>query len=82
MRSIIGAGLTLCYVGGRVDFGALILFELGLKMLQSPSSVLSGLVFLLPETAFFPLQAPAVPVPMSVVRCVILRPIKQRLKRH
>ena len=50
MRGIIGTGLTLCYVGGRVDFSTLILFELGLEALQSPSSVLFGLVFLLPET--------------------------------
>ena len=67
MRGIIGTGLTLCYVGGRVDFGALIFFELVLKVLQSPSSVLSGLVFPLPETPLFPLQAPAVPVPVSAV---------------
>ena len=48
MRNIIGTGLTLCYVGRRVNFGALILFELVLKVLQSPSSVLFGLVFPLP----------------------------------
>ena len=63
MRSIVGTGLTLCYVGGRVNFGALILFELGLKVLQSLLSVLSGLVFLLHETTLFLLQAPAVSVP-------------------
>ena len=51
MRGIIGTGLTLCYVGGRVDFGALILFELALEALQSPSSVLFRLVFPLLETA-------------------------------
>ena len=67
MRSIIVTGLTLYYVGGRGDFGALILFELVLKVLQSPSSVLSSLVFPLPETVLFPLQAPAVPVPVSTV---------------
>ena len=50
MGGIIGTGLTLCYVDGRVDFSTLILFELGLEALQSPSSVLFGLVFLLPET--------------------------------
>ena len=67
MRNIIGTGLTLCYVGGRVDFGALILFELALEALQSPSSVLFGLVFLLSETTKFPFQAPAVLVPASAV---------------
>ena len=50
MRGIISTGLTLCYVGGRVDFSALILFELGLEALRSLSSVLFGLVFPLPET--------------------------------
>ena len=48
MRSIVGTGLTLCYVGRRVDFGALILFELVLKALGSSFSVLFGLVFPLP----------------------------------
>ena len=67
MRSIVGTGLTLCYVGGRVDFDALILFELGLKALWLPSSVLPGMIFPLPETPLFPLQAPAVPVPVSAV---------------
>ena len=67
MRSIICTGLTVYYIGGRVDFRTLILFKLRLKVLQSPSSVLSGLVFPLPETALFPLQAPAVPVPVSAV---------------
>ena len=67
MRSIICTGLTVCYIGGRVDFRTLILFKLRLKVLQSPSSVLFGLVFPLPETVLFPLQAPAVPVPVSAV---------------
>ena len=81
MRGIISTGLTLCYVGGRVDFDAFILFQLALEALQSPSSVLFGLVFPLPETTQFPFQAPAVPVPASAVRCVILRPVERRLKR-
>ena len=67
MRSIICTGLTVCYIGGRGDFCTLILFELRLKVLQSPSSVLSSLVFPLPETVLFPLQAPAVPVPVFAV---------------
>ena len=67
MRSIISTGLTVCYIGGRVDFRTLILFKLRLKVLQSPSSVLSCLVFPLPETALFPLKETAFPVPVSVV---------------
>ena len=67
MRSIIGTGLALCYIGRRVDFGAVILFELRLNVLQLQSSVVSGLVFPLPETALFPLLAPAVPIPVSAV---------------